>query len=479
MTYDRAPYETTPAQEAVYHRYAALALPRHTSYPAASFWNDEFPQGTYQQLLGETFAGGDISLYLHVPFCHQLCYYCACNKLILPKDDPKSEEFGKQLLGTLLREIERCAGAAPAGKKPVVRQLHFGGGTPTWLSTAQLDVLFEKLAQHFSFPSDGERAMELDPRVTSEDHLRVLRQFGFNRISLGVQDFDAGVQEAVNRIQPFELVSKFVDTSRRLGFDLINFDLIYGLPFQTEATMAKTIEQVFLLEPTRIAFYRLAVIPEIFKWQRRFSQVNMPESDLCLRLNLSAINRFRDAGFQFIGLDHFARPEDSLSIALKDETITRTFQGMTTGRGLPVIGIGPSAISQFPSAFAQSEADFYKWTRLTETSLDGFAVNRGAFLSTDDCIRRELLVDLYCYREIDKARLQRRTGIDFDSYFAEELLRLVPLVNEGFVELTPAAVKLTRPLGELLIRVVAAVFDKYLPKDALSKGIAGKASRVG
>ena len=472
-------YKTSPDQEAVYHRYAALALPRHTSYPAASYWQDEFPVGQYQKLLSETLTNNEISLYLHVPFCQSLCYYCACNKYILPKNEARSEEFGNQLMAVLLREIERTASGLPNGKKPIVRQLHFGGGTPTWLNTTQLEQLFKKLDRHFDFAPDGERAMELDPRVTSDEHLRVLRDFGFNRVSCGVQDFDAGVQEAVNRIQPFEDVSKFVDTCRGLGFDLINFDLIYGLPFQTEATMQATLEQVLKLEPTRIAFYRLAVIPEIFKWQRRFSQANMPESDLCLRLNLQAINKFIDSGYQFIGLDHFALPDDSLSKALGNETITRTFQGMTTGRGLPVIGIGPSSISQFPRAFAQSETDFFKWSRLTETSPDGFAVNRGIFLSDDDCVRRELLIDLYCYREIDKSRLQRRTGIVFDTYFADELERLLPLVKEGFVELTPAAIKLTRPLGELLIRVVAAVFDKYLPKDALVKGIAGKASRVG
>lgn len=470
-------YQTSTTEEATYHRYAALALPRHTSYPAASFWQDEFATTRYRELITQALPYG-ISLYVHVPFCNQLCFYCACNKYILPKEDLRSIEFADQLLAALTREIQRVAAVTTGSEHPEVKQLHFGGGTPTWLAPKQLESLLTLLYKNFRFPPAGERAVEIDPRVTSDDHLRVLRDFGFNRVSLGVQDFDPVVQEAVNRIQPFTLVESFVERCRSLGFDLINFDLIYGLPFQTPASMENTLSAVSKLRPSRIAFYRLAVIPEIFKWQRRFSQINMPDSEACLQMNLRAINHFLADGYSFIGLDHFARPEDSLAKALADGTITRTFQGMTTGRGLNVIGIGPSAISQFQDAFVQNESDFFKWNRLAVVTGD-FPVNRGINLTEDDQLRRDVLNDLYCHRFIDKNVFKKRSGRKFDEYFGPEIVKLQELVKEGFVTIEPTKIVLTRPLGELLIRVVAAVFDRHLPPDALTKGIAGKASRVG
>jgi oxygen-independent coproporphyrinogen-3 oxidase len=277
------------------------------------------------------------------------------------------------------------------------------------------------------------------------------------------------VQAAINRIQPLAMVRDFVETCRELGFGALNFDLIYGLPYQTASSMRSTLEQVVALAPDRIAFYRLALIPEVFKWQRSFRRTDVPEGDLPLELNLLAINRFLDAGYRFIGLDHFAKPDDALSRALDDGSIRRTFQGMTTGGDLSVIGVGPSAISSLETSFAQSVGDVPKWQRAVET---GFPVERGLRTSVDDRTRAALLQELYCYR-----RVRRLDPV----LWAPELERLTDLARMGLVEdQAGGGFRLTAPLGELLVRVVAAVFDAYLPPSAYKQGVGRtQASQVG
>jgi oxygen-independent coproporphyrinogen-3 oxidase len=415
-----------------------------------------------------------LSLYVHIPFCERLCYYCACTKEIVPPEKHQRSDPAGVLLEGLEIEAGRFAEAAGPG---AVRQVHLGGGSPTFLRPGQLQQLGEVLRRYFSIARDAEIAVELDPRITTFEHLQTLRGLGFNRISLGIQDFAPEVQRAVNRIQPVETVERVVGWCRALAFASVNFDLIYGLPFQTPQSMARTLEKTIALAPDRIAFYRLAVIPEMFRWQNAFRQADLPSGELSLELNLLAINRFLEAGYEFIGLDHFARQDEELTRARASGSLRRTFQGMTTGAGLDVLGLGPSAISLLDGAFAQNRKTSVEWRAAVAVD---FATERGLRLDADDRLRRELLQQLYGHGVIDKRSLEDRFAIAFDDYFAEELTRLATLADDGLVELGAGAVRLTTPLGRLLVRVAAAVFDRYLPPDAFRNGLpANLSSKVG
>jgi oxygen-independent coproporphyrinogen-3 oxidase len=465
-------YQLSEAQRAIYRRYAGLALPRHTSYPIATAWTTGYGPADFQADL-ERLGGQPLSVYVHVPFCERLCYYCACTREIVPAARRRLHDPGDEFLQGLEREIEHGA-AVCQGE---VRQVHLGGGTPTFLRPAQLRRLWEVLTERFTIAADAEIAVEIDPRATTREHLQTLRGLGCNRVSLGVQDFAAVVQVAVNRVQPFELVQRCVDWCRSLGFTSINFDLIYGLPFQTLDSMADTLDKTIALAPDRIAFYRLAVIPDMFRWQNVFRPADLPAGDLPLELNLLAINRFLEAGYEFIGLDHFAHPREALAQARRDGTLRRNFQGMTTGKDLAVLGLGPSAISQLDDAFAQNYKATADWTRAVSHSL---ATERGLRLDADDRLRRELLQQLYGQGCIDKSALEERFGIRFDSYFADEQTRLRELIDQGLVKAEERLLRLSSPLGRLLVRVVAAVFDRYLPASAFREGMpAHQASRVG
>jgi oxygen-independent coproporphyrinogen-3 oxidase len=467
-------YRLTDAERCVYRRYAGLALPRHTSYPIAPAWTTDFGPAQLRAELGRSAVEDrPLSLYVHVPFCERLCYYCACTKEIVPAARRRQHDPSGEFLAGVATEAERFAALVRAP----VHQVHLGGGSPTFLSPAGLSRLWDSLARHFTMAAGAEIAVEIDPRITTRQHLETLRGLSFNRVSLGIQDFDARVQKAVNREQSFDLVRQAVEWCRQLGFGSINFDLIYALPFQTLEGMADTVAKTVALAPDRIAFYRLAVIPEMFRWQNVFHPADLPAGDLPLELNLLAINGFLEAGYEFIGLDHFARPEEPLAQARRKGSLRRTFQGMTTGKGLDVIGLGPSAISQLDAAFVQNQKTSGAWQAAVATD---FASERGLRLSDDDRLRRELLQDLYGNARIARRSLEDRFGIDFDAYFADELNRLAVLRDEGIVEIDATAVRLTEPLGRLLVRVVAAVFDRYLPPTAFREGLApGLSSKVG
>jgi oxygen-independent coproporphyrinogen-3 oxidase len=467
-------YSLTDAQRRTYRRYAGLALPRHTSYPVAPAWTTDYgPDDLRDELRRSAAESRPLSLYVHIPYCERLCYYCACTKEIVPAARRRQHDPSDAYLAALEAEAARFGSLLSAE----VHQVQLGGGSPTFLSPEGLRRLWGALAGHFAIAPAAEVAVEIDPRVTTREHLEVLRGLGFNRVSLGVQDFDPRVQKAVNREQSFELVGQTVRWCRELGFDSVNFDLIYALPFQTLPGMADTLEKTLALAPDRIAFYRLAVIPEIFRWQNVFRPADLPSGDLPLELNLLAINRFVAAGYEFIGLDHFARPDEELARARRDGTLRRTFQGMTTGGGLDVIGLGPSAISQLDGAYAQNRKTSADWQAAVA---DDFATERGLRLSDDDRLRRELMQQLYGHGAVDRGSLARRFGIDFDDYFADELDRLRPLIDEGLVEDDGGALRLTEPLGRLLVRVAAAVFDRYLPPTAYREGLPpALSSRVG
>jgi oxygen-independent coproporphyrinogen-3 oxidase len=468
-------YTLSDAERQTYRRYARLALPRHTSYPIAPAWTTDFgPDDLRDELQCSAAEKRPLSVYVHVPFCERLCYYCACTKEIIPASKRKQHDPGDAFLAGLEVEARRFGEIVGPGE---VRQVHLGGGSPTFLPPAQLETLWQSLTRHFRMAPGAEVAIEIDPRITTHEHLTTLRRLGFNRISLGIQDFDPRVQEAVNRVQPYEVVERVVGWCREVGFGSINFDLIYGLPFQTLENMADTLEKTIALGPDRIAFYRLAVIPEIFRWQNVFRPADLPSGDLPLELNLLAINRFQECGYEFIGLDHFAKPEEGLAHAAREGTLRRTFQGMTTGEELDVLGLGPSAISQLDGAFAQNGKTSAEWEEAIATD---FATERGLLLSDDDRCRRELMQQLYGYGVIDKRVLEERFQIAFDDYFADELQRLADLEAAGIVVVEPGAVRLTEPLGRLLVRVVAAVFDRYLPRDAYREGLPPQmSSKVG
>lgn len=468
-------YALTTAERVVYRRFAALALPRHTSYPIAPAWSTAYGPAAFRDDLARSAeCERPLSLYVHIPYCERLCYYCACTKEIVPPGKRREHDPGEEFVGGLEQEVDRFADVAGPG---VVHQVHLGGGSPTFLSPVHLERLWTALARRFHLAAGAEVAVEIDPRITTREQVQTLRGLGFNRVSLGVQDFDPRVQQAVNRVQPAEMVAQSVTWCRELGFDSVNFDLIYGLPYQSLDSMARTLNQVIALAPDRIAFYRLAVIPEIFRWQNVFKPADLPAGDLPLELNLLAINRFQEAGYEFIGLDHFARPGEALAEARQAGTLHRTFQGMTTGKELDVLGLGPSAISQLDDAFAQNAKASGDWLRAVESD---FATERGLHLTADDRLRREVLQKLYGHGTIDKRAVAERFGIVFDEYFADELRRLRDLSDEGLVRLGPDAVTLTAPLGRLLVRAVAAVFDRYLPADAYRRGLSqAEASKVG
>jgi oxygen-independent coproporphyrinogen-3 oxidase len=469
------PTKLTTIERSVYRKYARLALPRHTSYPCAPYWREDYREQAFRHdLLESAEEARPVSLYVHIPFCEKLCYYCACTKEIVPAHKRDANDPGKLLLEGLDLETARLGRLLEARE---VHQVHLGGGSPTFLKADQLEKLGQLLADRFHIVPDAERAVEIDPRITSRVQLQTLRDLGFQRVSLGIQDFSPVVQKAVNRLQSLEMVRQVVAWCRELEFKSINFDLIYGLPFQTLDSMADTLDKTVGLAPDRIAFYRLAVIPEIFRWQNVFRPQDLPAGDLPLDLNLLAINRLQEAGYEFIGLDHFARPDEALARARREQSLCRNFQGMTTGKEMDLVGLGPSAISQLDRAFAQNEKASATWRAAVDRDL---AIERGLRLSADDRLRRELLQQLYGYGIITKHTLENRFGIAFDDYFANECKRLQHLVDDGLVQVEPAAIRLTAPLGRLLVRVVAAVFDAYLDADAYRDGMpASLSSKVG
>lgn len=468
-------YALNDHQRQVYRRYARLALPRHTSYPIAPVWSDQYSAAMFcEDLQTCRDSRRPLSLYVHLPFCERLCYYCACTKEIVPAGQRRLHDPVEPLLRGLDAETARLARCLSNSE---AQQVHLGGGSPTFLNCDQLARLWKLLSGRFAIAASAEIAVEVDPRITTKEQLQLLRESGFNRISLGIQDFDPRVQKAVNRIQPIEIVEQIVAWCRQLDFESVNFDLIYGLPFQTPQSMAATLEQTVGLAPDRIAFYRLAVIPEIFRWQNVFRATDLPESDMLLEMNLLAINHFLDSGYQFIGLDHFALPDEALTHARNVGSLRRNFQGMTTGKTLAIIGMGPSAISDLGIAFAQNRKESAEWLAAVETD---FATHRGLRLSRDDQIRNELMQQLYGHGQISKAGINQQFAVDFDDYFAAERARLADLISDELAVESDDAVALTEPLGRLLVRVVAAIFDRYLPPNAHREGLpAHLASRVG
>jgi len=433
--------------------------PRYTSYPTAPVWKEDFgPDDLEKYYARAEDLKTPLSLYMHLPFCESLCLFCACTVSI-----QKDKSVTIPYLASLKHEIEHV-GRQVSKKRPVI-QFHWGGGTPTYLTPAQMEDLFGYTRERFSFAPDAEIGIEVDPRVTSRAHLETLRRLGFNRLSMGIQDFEPKVQQTIHRVQPYEMTRDLIAAARELGFKSISVDLIYGLPHQTATSFTATIEQVLTLAPDRVAMFSYAHVPWLKKQQGSF-EAHLPEGMEKFRIFRAGLEKFLGAGYLYIGMDHFARPGDELAVAQKNRTLHRNFQGYTTKAGADLYGMGVSAISSIGAAYAQNRREVPAYeSAVTER---GIATLRGYRLSQDDCLRRAVIGRLLCHTVIPKHEIEREFSIRFDEYFAEELERLEEPRAEGLVELDPAEIRVTA-LGRIFIRNVAMIFDRYLREQQMDK----------
>jgi oxygen-independent coproporphyrinogen-3 oxidase len=435
--------------------------PRYTSYPTAPVWQESYgPEQLRAELAREDASPSDgLALYVHVPFCESLCHFCACNKVITRKREP-----AVRFLEAVDREIATVREALRVPR--AATQQHWGGGTPTFLSPEQLVRLHRSVTQAFPMRPGAEVSLEVDPRVTTREQVAALAECGFNRISMGVQDFDPRVQQAIHREQSVEQTARLVEWSRAAGFESVNFDLIYGLPYQTEASFAETLERVLEIAPDRLALYSYAHVTWLAKQQRGFEKHDLPDPSSKLRIFLSALRRFLEAGYRYIGLDHFAKPEDELSRALADRTLRRNFMGHTTQAGTLLLGFGPSAISELHGGYAQSFRELERWQ---EAALAGrLATLRGHIFSADDLERRWIIGRIFCHGELRAAEFAAEFGSAFGQRYARELAALAPAIADGLLTREPDASLTLTPLGRLLVRNVAMVFDAYLPEQQRS-----------
>ena len=433
--------------------------PRYTSYPTAPVWDDKFQQKDLEDFYSAAnSAATPVSLYMHLPFCESLCLFCACN-VVIQKDKSAAVPY----LESLKKEIARVSGFVNRQREVV--QFHWGGGTPTYLSPVQLDDLFSFTRERFSFARDAEIGIEIDPRVSSIAHLETLRSLGFNRLSMGIQDFTPLVQQTIRRIQPFELTRDLILAARKLGFDSINVDLIYGLPYQTAASFSETVDKIVRLAPDRIAMFSYAHVPWLKKQQGSF-QGHLPEGMEKFQIFKTGIRKFTDAGYLYIGMDHFARPTDELALAQRNRTLHRNFQGYTTKAGADLYGMGVSAISSIGSAYGQNNRILADYQSAIASS--GSATMRGYRLNEDDLLRRAVITRLLCHAIILKREIETEFHVNFDSYFAAELAELSAMSHDGLVELSPAEIRVT-PLGRIFIRNLAMPFDRYLREQKMNE----------
>ncbi|MBX9831604.1 MAG: oxygen-independent coproporphyrinogen III oxidase [Burkholderiaceae bacterium] len=434
--------------------------PRYTSYPTADRFVEAFGQDDYvlaleQRRLGTTAKALPLSLYVHIPFCESLCYYCACNKIIT-----KHHDRAELYLRYLSREVDLHT--AHCGTGQVVSQLHLGGGTPTFLSDAGLRELMAMLQRSFTLAPGGEYSIEVDPRTVDAGRLALLAELGFNRLSFGVQDFDAEVQKAVHRVQPAEQVFALVESARSLGFDSINVDLIYGLPRQTPESFDRTLAQVVQLRPDRIALYAYAHLPERFKPQRRIVPAELPTASGKLSMLSRSLDAFMDVGYVYVGMDHFALPTDSLAVAKRQGRLHRNFQGYSTQPDCDLIGLGVSAIGRVGTTYSQNAKTLDEYYDFLDQGR--LPVVRGLALTRDDLVRRAVIMALMCQGELLFEPMEQAWLIDFRQYFANELAQLDDMAEQGLVRLGPDGVEVTAT-GWFFVRGIAMVFDRYLQAD--------------
>ncbi len=434
--------------------------PRYTSYPTADRFVEAFTADDYARALehrrsGAAAMASPLSLYVHIPFCDSLCYYCACNKIITKHHDRAAE-----YLRYLSREVDLHI--ARLGTGEVVSQLHLGGGTPTFLSDAELRELMAMLKRNFTLAPNGEYSIEVDPRTVDATRLATLKELGFNRLSFGVQDFDPAVQKAVHRVQPAEQVFALVESARALGFDSINVDLIYGLPLQTPESFDRTLAQVAQLRPDRIALYAYAHLPERFKPQRRISAAELPGAGAKVAMLSRSLNAFQQAGYVYIGMDHFALPDDALAVAKRQGRLHRNFQGYSTQPDCDLIGLGVSSIGRVGPTYSQNAKTLDDYYDLLNHG--HLPVVRGLALSRDDLVRRAVIMAIMCQGRLQFESIELAHLIEFPRYFEGELVALRALAEQGLVEVDDTSLQVT-PMGWFFVRAVAMVFDRYLQSD--------------
>ena len=432
-----------------------LAGPRYTSYPTADRFIEAYGETEYRQWLGKRNIGGiqqPLSLYVHLPFCDTICYYCACNKVVT-RDHGRSAKYIKYVA----RELAHVGGLLRGGRR--VTQLHFGGGTPTFLTPPEMLELAQAIGGEFDFEPNAERSIEIDPRKLAPGRMEQLASLGFNRISVGVQDFDPAVQQAVHRVQSEEETRRSIEEARAFGFRSINLDLIYGLPKQSLNSFNVTLDRVLALDPDRIALYNYAHLPSVFKPQRRINDADLPSPETKLQILTLAIGRLTRAGYLYIGMDHFAKPEDELAVAQRQGRLQRNFQGYSTQPESDLLGFGISAIGRVGPTYCQNVKtldDYY-----AAIDAERLPVWRGMELSADDLLRHAVIQALACHFRVSIESIELAHLIDFRRAFAAELAELKQLEDDGLVEVQPDWIVVT-PKGRLLVRAVCMVFDRYL-----------------
>jgi oxygen-independent coproporphyrinogen-3 oxidase len=432
--------------------------PRYTSYPTADRFVEAFTQDAYMLALEQRraiAATQPLSIYVHIPFCESLCFFCACNKIVT-----KHHERSAEYLRYLNREIDLHIEHLGAGQ--TISQLHLGGGSPTFFSDEELAELMSMLKRNFVFAPGGEYSIEVDPRTVNEQRLKHLADLGFNRLSFGVQDFDPEVQKAVHRIQPAEQVFSLVEAARRYQFESVNVDLIYGLPMQTPESFKRTLAQVVELRPNRIALYGYAHLPERFKPQRRISEYELPAAADKITMLGSALKAFIDAGYVYVGMDHFALPDDDLAIAKRQGRLHRNFQGYSTQPDCDLISLGVSAIGRVGATYSQNAKTIEEY--YDHLNHGRFPVVRGLALSRDDIVRRAVIMAIMCQGALEYEAIELAYMLDFKSYFADEMAALKALEKTDMLVLEEDGLQVT-DTGWFFVRAVAMVFDKHLQTD--------------
>jgi oxygen-independent coproporphyrinogen-3 oxidase len=431
-----------------------VAGPRYTSYPPATKFTDAI---SWEQLSAKIEANNraprDLSVYFHIPFCETLCWFCGCTTVITLNHDK-----GMAYVEALGREVAKLAPRLNPQRKVV--QLHFGGGSPTFLRPDEIRRLGEIIHQHFTFSPDIEASVEVDPRRLTRDHMVALREIGFNRASMGVQDFNPKVQEAIHRIQPREMTQQAMDWMRELGFGSINLDLIYGLPFQTPDSFNETLDTVLTMQPDRLAVFSYAHVPWIKPSQKILEREVLPTPETKLQVLKLVIEKLTaDGQYVYIGMDHFAKPTDELAIAQREKKLQRNFQGYSTRAGSDIYAFGMSSISQIPNAYWQNEKELPKWQEAVDTGK--VPLQRAYFMTDEDKIRRETIMRVMCDLSLDFAAMSQKLGINFQEHFANELAALAPFAADGLVKRSSAGLEVT-DAGRLFIRNIAMCFDNTL-----------------
>lgn len=429
--------------------------PRYTSYPTALELHEGFGDADYRAHIAKSnAAGGPLSLYFHIPFCDTVCFYCACNKIIT-----KNRAHSSPYLDNLCKEIARVGSLFDHDR--VVNQLHWGGGTPTFLSFQQMKQLMDTTRQHFTLRDDdqGEYSIEVDPRETNDQTIAQLRELGFNRISLGLQDFDPAVQKAVNRIQTKEQTFAVLEAARQHGFRSTNVDLIYGLPLQTETTFAQTLDQVLTYSPDRFSIFNYAHLPSRFKTQRQINDADLPSAEMRLEILQMVGKKLTDAGYVYIGMDHFAKPDDELAVAQREGKLYRNFQGYSTHSDCDLVGLGVTSIGRVGDAYIQNVKELDEYDQLI--SAGKLPVFKGIDLNQDDKLRRTVITQLICHFDLDFTAIEQQFNMVFADYFASEIENLRIMQSDGLLNLTDTGIQVL-PAGRLLIRNICMVFDKYL-----------------